>query len=127
MNKTLQKILKKVESVQLGLIRCQDDDQKLSLQARAGTQDNVVNCVINGQPTDVRLLSKNVNFIQKDKEDYLYITCKVTDEIVQNSAVIVSMEVLKACWFTRKSRGNISWLKEKYIYQAMPNEIDMAC
>jgi hypothetical protein len=126
MDRTLQKILRKVESVQLGLLRCSEDDQKLLLQARAGMDDTNLNCIVNRDSSDVSLISKNVSLIQRHKEDYLYISCRVTDEVVKNSATIISMEVLKACWFTRKSKGSVSWLKEKYIYQAIGGEIDMA-
>ena len=105
MNRTLQKILRKVERVQLGLLRCEAVDQKLLLQARAGATEDSLNCIVNTESCEGSLLSRNVNLIQKDKEDYLYISCRVKDEVVRNSATIVSMEVLKACWFTRKSNG----------------------
>lgn len=130
MNRTLQKILRKVETVQLGLLRCETDDRKLSVQARAGTSDeSAVNCIISNEACSISLLSRNVNFIQKYKEDYIYITCRVKEEVVRETATIFSMEVLKACWFTRKSKGSVSWLSEKYIYNAIsynPEEIDLA-
>ena len=127
MNRTLQKILRKVESVQLGLLKCNIEDEKLLLHARAGTTEDLVHCIVPNERSErSSLKSQNVNFIQRDKENYLYITCKVKDEVVHNQATIISMEVLKACWFTRKSNGAVSWLKEKYIYHAIPAEIDLA-
>lgn len=126
MDKTLQKILKKVESVQLGLLRCSNEDKRLLLQARAGLNEESVNCIVNNENCELSLLSKNVNLIQKDKHDYLYITCKVKEEVKKNSAVIISMEVIKASWFIRKSRGSVSWLQEKYRYSSLNEEIDLA-
>lgn len=126
MDRNLKKILSKVKSVQLGLLRCQKDDQKLLLQTRAGTLNEQVNCIVDNKSVDVSLLSSNVNLIQKDKDDFLYITCRVTDQVVRNTAIIVSMEVLKASWFTRMTRGSVTWLKEKYTYDALSGEIDLA-
>jgi hypothetical protein len=126
MDRNLKKILSKVKSVQLGLLRCQKDDQKLLLQTRAGTLNEQVNCIVENKSVEGGLLASNVNLIQKDKDDYLYITCRVTDQVVRNTATIVSMEVLKASWFTRMTRGSVTWLKEKYTYDALSEEIDLA-
>ena len=126
MNRTLEKILRKVESVQLGLLRCSDDDQNVSLQARAGMDESSLNCIVNNESGDISLMSKNVRLIQMHKDDYLYISCRVKEEVKRDTATVVSMEVLKACWFTRKSKGSVSWLTEKYIYNARGEEIDLA-
>lgn len=126
MNRKLQRILQKVESVQLGLLRLNDEEQRISIPARAGRVENELNCVFKSEGDRLSLLSRQVNLIQKDKDDYLYISCRVKDEVVKNSATVISMEVLKACWFTRKSKGNSSWLKEKYMYEAMDDKIDLA-
>ena len=125
MDKTLQKILQKVGDVQTGLLRYGSDEKKLSWHGRAATCDDSVNCIVTNE-NDISFLAKHVNFIQKDKHDYLYISCRVKEEVVKNSATIISMEVLKACWFTRRSRGSVTWLQEKYIYEAIPAKIDLA-
>lgn len=118
MQTTLQKILKKMETVQLGLLRVENKDEKYLLQARAGFNQDQVNCIIQKNNKADTLLSRNVSLIQKDKEDYLYITCKVKEEIQNKSAVIMSMEVIKASWFTRKTKGSVTWLQQKYMYEA---------
>jgi hypothetical protein len=121
---TLHRILRKVETVQLGLLRTENDNGKLSWQARAGTDNNLLNCIIENE-IDISLLSRNVSLIQKDKHDYLYITCRVKEEVKRNTAVIMSLEILRACWFTRRSRGSVTWLQEKYMYDAFV-EMDIA-
>lgn len=126
MNKKLQRILQKVESVQLGLLRLNDEEQRISIPAKAGRAENELNCVFKSRGEGLSLLSRQVNLIQKDKDDYLYISCRVRDEVVKNAGTVIAMEVLRACWFTRKSKGNISWLKEKYMYEAMDEKIDLA-
>ena len=120
MNLTLQKILRKVESVQVGLLRAEAKNEKILLQARAGSdQDLFLNCVV--QKPDESEVPYNkfrqVSLIQRDKQDYLYITCQVKEQTQNNKAVIMSMEVLKACWFTRRSKGSVSWLQQKYTYE----------
>jgi hypothetical protein len=122
---TLSRILRKVETVQRGLLRTDNDNGKLSWQARAGTDNNLLNCIIEHNETDISLLSRNVSLIQKDKHDYLYITCRVKEEVKRNTAIIMSLEILRACWFTRRSRGSVTWLQEKYMYDALP-EMDIA-
>jgi hypothetical protein len=36
---------------------------------------------------------------------------------MHNSKRILSVEITKACWFVKRSRGNVSWLQQKYIYE----------
>ena len=118
MDNTLQKILRKVESVQVGLLRADNKKQKILLQARAGSIQDLLNCVVH-KPEENAL---NYNFhqvslIQKDKQDYLYITCKVKEQTHNSKTMVMSMEVLKACWFTRRSKGSVTWLQQKYTYE----------
>jgi hypothetical protein len=116
MNPNLQKILRKVEAVQLGLLRVENKNRKMLLQARAGTNEDLLNCIVS-EPDHGKIQFGKVSLIQKDKEDYLYITCKVREHARRNQAVIMSMEILKACWFTRRSRGGVSWLQQKCTYE----------
>jgi len=118
MNLTLQKILRKVESVQVGLLRAGASNEKILLQARAGSDQDFLNCVVQ-KPAEspVNYHFRQVSLIQKDKQDYLYITCQVREQIQNHKAVIMSMEVLKACWFTRRSKGSVTWLQQKYTYE----------
>ena len=118
MDNTLQKILRKVESVQVGLLRAENKNEKILLQARAGSNQDLLNCVVHKQEEDTLSYDfRQVNLIQKDKQDYLYITCRVKEQTQNNKAVVMSMEVLKACWFTRRSKGSVSWLQQKYSYE----------
>ena len=117
MNLTLQKILRKVESVQIGLIRAEDKNEKLLLQARAGSNQDMLNCIVTKPGEEKDYNFRTVSLIQKDKDDYLYITCKVKEQTQNNKAVIMSMEVLKASWFQRRCRGSVTWLQQKYSYE----------
>jgi hypothetical protein len=126
MSNTLQKIVRKIEAVQRGLLRVESADQKLLMQARIGKNEELLNCIVDIDGCQLSLLERHVSLIQKDKEDYLYISCKVTDEVRKDAAVIISMEILKACWFTRRTRGSVSWLQEKYMYEVLQQDISLA-
>ena len=118
MDHTLQKILRKVEAVQLGLLRAEEENEKILLQARAGSDNEMLNCVVHKEEAaDRPYRFREVSLIQKDKEDYLYITCKVKEQTENQKSFIMSMEVIRASWFTRKSRGSVSWLQQNYCYE----------
>jgi hypothetical protein len=113
----LQFIQQKVRDIQFGLLQMRDKDKKESWQVRATTNDdNSLNCIIKDISLRKKFMNRNVNLIQKYKDDYLFITGKVSNE-VNNGSRILSLHILKACWFVRKSKGSVSWLQEKYMYE----------
>jgi len=121
-NKLLH-IQQKIDSIQFGLLRLRDEDNNNSWQVRTTTNDDeTLNCIITDHAPLKKLVNKNVNLIQKYHDDYLYITGKV-DEEVNTKTKILSIRILKACWFVRKTtKGGVSWLQEKYIYENYPAE-----
>ena len=68
-----------------------------------------------------KLLNKRVSLIQKSENDYLYIAGKVQEKEGPNKRTIF-IHILKACWFVRRSKGTLSWLQEKHIYDIMPQD-----
>ena len=126
MNNTLQKILRKVDSVQVGLVRVENQNEKMLLQARAGASENLLNCIVTKPNAGGNMVLGKVNLIQKDKEDYLYITCNVKEQTQNKQAVILSMEIVKASWFTRRTKGSVTWLQQKYTYDAIEGNLDIA-
>ncbi len=117
MNKDLQLIRQKVRDIQFGLLQVRDNDVKTSWQVRATTnEDSSLSCIIKDISLRKKLINRNVNLIQKYKDDYLYITGKVSSE-VNNGSKILSLHILKACWFVRKYRGGVAWLQEKHVYE----------
>jgi hypothetical protein len=126
MSNTLQKIVRKIEAVQRGLLRVESEDQRLLMQARIGKNEELLNCIVDIDGCQLSLLERHVSLIQKDKQDYLHISCKVTDEVRKDASVIISMEILKACWFTRRTKGSVSWLEQKYMYEVLQEDILLA-
>jgi hypothetical protein len=126
MNRSLQIIQQKVGSMRHGLLRFPEEGEKPRLQVST-TLDatNRLNCVIKGITDEHPLLNKEVVLIQKNNKDYLYITGRIEDEVKTTSKVI-SLSITKACWFQKKAKGNISWLRQKYIYENPETKIDLA-
>jgi hypothetical protein len=81
--------------------------------------------VIRGLDANDPMINKEVVLIQKNNKDYLYITGRIDDEVKTTSRV-VSLSITKACWYVRKAKGNISWFREKYIYENPERKIDLA-
>ena len=127
MNKELQFIQKKIMDIQFGILQMKENDKKESWQVRAtANADNSVNCVIKDISLRMKLKNRNVSLIQKYKDDYLFITGKVSKE-VNNGSRILSLQILKACWFVRKSTDGVAWLQEKYVYENFTTEdLEMA-
>ena len=122
MNKKLQLIQQKIDAIQSGLLRFRDKDAQMTLQVRATTNDDdSLNCIITDNSPRGKLLNRNVHLIQKSHDDYLYINGTVSEEVNKKSKIL-SIHILKASWFVRKSNGSVSWLQEKYMYENFPQK-----
>src|SRR6188474_3459584 len=117
MDKDLNSIIKKIGAIQFGLLRFNDRKKQLTLQVKATTNedDTSLNCLITDDVNHPKLINKNIHLIQKYHEDYLYTTGKVIMEGQSNNRILF-VRIVKAHWFVRKSRGNVSWLQEKLMY-----------
>jgi len=118
MKKDLDSIIKKIDSIQLGLLRFKDKKKQLTLQVQATTNgdDDSLNCLITDDINHPKMINKNIHLIQKYHEDYLYVAGKVVMEGSSNNNIL-HIRIVKAHWFVRRSKGNVSWLKEKYMYE----------
>jgi hypothetical protein len=88
----------------------------LQVQATTNEDDASLNCLIMDTINHPKMINKNIHLIQKYHQDYLYITGKVVMEGNSNNNIL-HIRIVKAHWFVRRSRGNVSWLKEKYMYE----------
>ena len=127
METKLVHIKKKIDAIQVGLLRFRDKDDNITFHVNAKScENNSVNCVIADNTDLSRLVNKNVNLVQKSENDYLYISGQVKEKTGKNKNIL-SFRIVRACWFTKKSRGNLSWLQEKYIYDILPDrELELA-
>jgi hypothetical protein len=118
MNKTLRNIKQRMGAIQFGLLRMRDNNEQVTtLQVKlAENEGAMLSCLVTDTLPRKNLLNQSVNFIQKCHNDYLYIAGKVTDAN-KDSKKILSVEITKACWFVKKSKGDVSWLQQKYIYE----------
>ncbi|HMK26224.1 MAG TPA: hypothetical protein VK483_09365 [Chitinophagaceae bacterium] len=121
MNKKLHHIQQKINHVQLGLLRFHDKDEMLTTEVKTTANDDAsLNCIITGDPSCYPVANKNVNLIQKNHDDYLYIVGRVGD--TQQNGKVLSIHILKASWFVLKRKGSVSWLREKYVYETLKEE-----
>ena len=126
MNKTLKNIKQRAGAIQFGLLRVQNSAEPVTLQVKvAENEGEMLSCLLTDEVPRHGLLNKQVNLVQKYQDDYLYIACRVKDEMPIGKKII-SLEILKACWFVKKTKGNISWLQQKYIYEPQVTEAEKA-
>ena len=127
MKTKLLHIKNKIDTIQVGLLRFRDNDDNVTFHVNAKSCENdSVNCVIDDNTDLSRLVNKNVNLVQKSENDYLYISGQVKEKTSLNKNIL-SFKILRACWFTKKSKGSLSWLQEKYIYDILPDrELELA-
>lgn len=123
MKKKMEYIGQKIDAIQFGLLRFRDKKERITLEVRAKVDnENSLLCFIK-EKTDLRkLANKKVTVIQRSEEDYLYITGQVEGNM-ERATKTISVRILKACWFVRRTRGALSWLQEKHIYDIYPQGV----
>ncbi|HYC40399.1 MAG TPA: hypothetical protein VEB63_07900 [Chitinophagaceae bacterium] len=126
MSNALASIKHKVGSIQFGLLRFHEQNRQQTLQVKVAENDGpVLNCVVTDPTPRKTLLNKHVNLIQKYHDDYLYIAGRVTEEGELNKKVL-AVQITKACWFVRKSKGSVSWLQQKHVYDPLQQNEEAA-
>ena len=122
MNNPLRSIRNKIDTIQLGLLRYDDKKKKITLHVTAkANANNTLTCLIADAMDLKKLANKKVNLVQKSEDDYLYISGEVNERVDANTKTL-SINILKACWFVRKSKGSLSWLQEKHVYSILPED-----
>jgi hypothetical protein len=113
-------IREKINAIQVGLLRCKYKGEKISVPVKIVVdENNQLNCIATLENIPAkRLLNKDVTLIQKDLHNYMYIGGRINRE-VRNKTIIFSLNITKACWFIRKSKGSVTWLQEKCIYEPL--------
>lgn len=117
MSKVLSLMHQKIETMRHGMLRLKEGDGQARMQVSTCVYDGQsLNCVFNEQDNESRLLNREVVLIQKNGDDYFYITGHVDDEVEKN-AKVVSLKITSACWFIRKKKGNVVWMQQKYFFE----------
>lgn len=98
----------------------------LEVRIKVGNE-NVLLCFIKEKTDLSKLVNKTVSVMLRSEEDYLYITGQV-DGNMEKGTKTVSVRILKACWFVRKTKGALSWLQKKHIYDTcqQDSKLEMA-
>lgn len=114
----LQCIREKIDNLQNGLLRFHDSRGPSTVHVKAITnEDGSFNCIVVEDSFREKLYNRNVNLIQKRHNDYVYVSGKVAAEANHNSKIL-SVKIIKACWFERIGKGCTSWLKEKCLFES---------
>jgi hypothetical protein len=116
MNRKLGVILQKVVSIQTALVRFRDEKGQHSIQVKiAFSSDNSLHCMISGDMPKTKLNNKAVHLVQKSHDDYFFISGTLKE--VQANSKILTFNIIKACWFVRKKRGDVTWFSEKCMHE----------
>lgn len=114
--RTLRSIKEKIGDIQFGLLRFREKNEQMTLQVKlAENEGSFLSCLLTDAIPE-KMINRDVNLIQKCHDDYLYVAGTVTDALPDSNRIL-SVEIKKACWFVKKSRGSTSWLQQKYIYE----------
>jgi len=115
-NSTLVHIHNKVNEIKSALVRFQDNDIQVSLHVRVKSDGkNLIDCRAGEMVDLAKMHNKKVTVIQKSDKDYLYISGELVNGSGSNKKAF-SLRIVRACWFILKSKGSVSWLQNKYIY-----------
>jgi len=115
MNIHLHIIQKKISSIQYGILRYWENEEQKSMQVKVVINGkDSVNCMMIDSDAPLSLLNQQVNIVQKYHEDYLFASGTVTNEAKKPN--ILTVKMIKASWFTKMQKGNISWLQEIQKY-----------
>lgn len=116
-NKSLSLITQRIGDIQCGLLRFHEKNKPVTLHVKVSVNDDTsLNCIVDDELQGKKLVNKKVNLIQKYHDDYLHVAGNVCEE-VQKGKRILAMQIERACWFVRHSRGNVSWLQQKHQYE----------
>ncbi len=122
MHRNFYTISQKVNSIQAGLLRRQTKNGSITHHVLMKTcDDSMLICALtdSGKPDTRKLIGKRVNLIQKSENDYIYLSGIVMDKPTTNRRTLY-IRLAKACWFVKKTKGSLSWLQEKYVYESIP-------
>ena len=123
MDKALKRIRQKIETIRYGLLRFGKEEERQTMEVNASVNgDHLLDCIIINDNAGAVSAGGELNLIQKKDDDYLYITGLIKKK-VRKTGKIISLRITKACWFTRKKRGNVIWLQQKYFYQIPEKQI----
>jgi hypothetical protein len=120
----LKAIREKIDVIGFGLLRFRENDRQVSIQVKAKCTDvNAIHCLQARKEEMDSLTGRQVSFVQKDKDDYLYIAGRVEKASKKNPERGLIVRIIRACWFVKKSKGTISWLQEKHIFDLTDKEV----
>lgn len=121
-NTNMHQIHKKVDEIENGLLRFQHDNKQVSIHVKVKSNGvDSIQCECSDRTDVQKLVAGKVSLIQKSDKNYLYISGEI-EKLPPGNKKIFSIHVTRACWFILKSKGSVSWLQEKCVYDI--SEVD---
>lgn len=118
MNSVLEMMHLKIETMKHGLLRIKEGSGHFGVQVSTSVYNGQhMHCIFKENETSTPLLNRDVVLIQKNGNNYFYISGLVEEED-QNSFKEVSLKIKTACWFIRRKKGNIVWMEQKCVFEA---------
>ncbi len=115
-NSNLENIHRKIDEIETGLLRFRHNENQHSLHVRAKSDgENSIFFDFADKDDLKKVVPGKVSLIQKSDKNYLYISGEIEKRVPGNKKTF-SIRITRACWFILKSKGAVSWLQEKYIY-----------
>ena len=110
----------KITSIQNGLLRFNNKDEKISLQVEVKKHNipGILNVAVKDGVYSGKFFNRAASIIQKTGNGYLFISGYITNERKTENPIL-SLNVLKAQLFVRKADGRTSWLEEASTYEQM--------
>src|SRR5689334_10411891 len=113
MKKPLHVIHEKIGSIQVGLLRYEHNDTKVSLHAEVTTDTNeLLHCTVYEDIPSYKLMNKEITLVQKDNDNYMYVDGRIS-KVVKEKEMVISIDIKKAFWFILKRKGSVTSLHEK--------------
>ena len=129
MHKNFYAISPKINSIQAGLLWHRTKKETTTYHVAMKVFDgNTIVCAVTdtAKPDINKLVGKKVNIVQKSNNDYIYLSGQVLLKPGLNKRTLY-ISLTKSCWFVKKSKGTLSWLQEKYVYESFPmHTLEMA-
>jgi hypothetical protein len=123
MNKTIDLMHQKMEILKYGLLRVRQENEMLSVQVSTSVYDGKrLDCIFEESNTGSQLMNRDLVLIQKNGDDYFYITGRM-DEETKKPGKVVSLRIIKACWFIRRKKDNVVWMQQKCVFELPEKKI----
>lgn len=118
MNRNFYPIGQKINAIKKGLLKYSEGEETITQHVvMKSYNEKMLLCALveTGKPAFRNMTNRRVNLIQKSNNDFIYLSGVVEEKADLNKRTL-HIRLFKASWFIKKSKGNLSWLQEKHVF-----------